>query len=524
MVIKRLLFFFLFPLAVSLHAQSAADFRTTLEKLKLPGITITEVQDVPAGSFTINGRVFADLPAFCRVALTSKPCPESNIRIEVWMPVTNWNARFLGTGNGGGAGSINHGVLAAGISRGFATANTDMGTSVGVMNAVGHPEIWKDFGYRATHEMTVAAKAVICAYYKKKITYSYFSGCSTGGQQSLMEAQRYPDDYDGILAGAPANNRTHLHASFIWNLQANNDGGHEIVSKKKMELLSEIVIKNFKAQDCGAPEDRFLSDPRICTFNPAMLPHCQDTVSDSCFSEAEINALKKIYRGPVNPRTGERIYSPLPMGGNKLENVAPHLYPFFWAFGKDFDYMKFDFDRDMAKADSMLAPILNANNPDLSRLKKSGGKIILYTGTDDQLVLPQDAINYYDRVIEELHGLKETQDFFRLFLVPGMGHCGGGRGLNDFGQGIPRKGAADAERDLLTTLINWVEKGIVPERLVATTFYCCDKADSIRFQRPLFPYPLLPGYTGGDPNLPSSYQPVARPAGGVLKPAEVYLR
>ena len=179
---------------------------------------------MPAGGFSLpDGRHLATLPAFVRVAFTSRPTAVSFIRSEVWLPRAGWNGRFLGTGTGGGAGYIDYQSLAGGLARGFATANTDLGTSPSVYDLIGVPERWADFGYRATHEMTVAAKAIARAYYQRAAHRAYFAGCSTGGQQALAEAQRYPADYDGLLVGAPANNRTHLHASFIWNLLATNN-------------------------------------------------------------------------------------------------------------------------------------------------------------------------------------------------------------------------------------------------------------------------------------------------------------
>ena len=510
----------------AVRAQSTDNVKE-IRGMNLPGVTITEIQDVPAGNFTVSdGKTIPNFPAILRVACTLKPTPESNIRIELWIPKDNWNGRFLGTGTGGGAGSINYGALVAGVLRGYATANTDMGTSPNAREAMGHPEKWADFGYRSTHEMTVVSKAILQKYFNKPARHSYFVGCSTGGQQALMEAQRYPDDYNGIIAGAPANNRTHLHAFFIWNLIATNQGSDiAILSQKKIEFLSKLLIENCKGKDGGAPGDDFLTDPRVCNFDPEILPKCSDgTETDSCFSSNEIAVLKKIYAGLTNPRTGERIYSPLPLGGTRLESTSPHFYPFNWVFGKDFGYTKFDFDRDMAKVDSILGPILNANNPNLDPMKNRGGKILMYTGTSDQLVPAPDAINYYERVIEAQGGLKQTQDFYRYFLVPGMGHCGGGPGLNDFGQNLSLNLKQDAEHDVLTAMVNWVEKGIAPDKIIATAFNCCDTVNKIRFQRPIYPYPKFPDYIGGDPNSPSSYKGIDHQRGAVLKPDKIYLK
>ncbi len=524
--IISMIFISLLLCVLGVSAQTGGNFLQDIISLKLTGVTITAVEDVPSENFTPpGGKKLTNLPAFIRIAFTSKPTPESNIQCEIWMPKNNWNGRFLGTGNGGGAGKISYGPLVTGVIRGFATANTDMGTSPNAEDAVGHPERWADFGYRATHEMTSAAKAILQVYYKRPALNSYFIACSTGGQQALMEAQRFPDDYDGIIAGAPANNRTHLHTSFIWNLIANNQGqANEIIPQKKINLLSKLVIQNCAGKDGGAPGDGFLTDPRLCDFNFETLPQCLEGIkTDSCFTMEDIIVLKKLYTGPTNPRTGERIYTPLPLGGSKLELSAAHLYLFKWVFGKDFNYRKFDFDRDMAIVDSILAPILNANNPDLSLMKARGGKILMYTGTDDQLVPAQDAINYYERVIVAMGGLKQTQDFFRFFLIPGMGHCGGGSGLN-FSQGKSIDLIQDSDYDILSAMVKWVENGIAPDRFNVKTFNCCDSVNRIGFQRPIYPYPKFPEYTGGEPKSPSSFRAVDHIRGGVLSPAAVYLK
>lgn len=510
-----------------------------LAKQAFPGATITTADCVAAGAFSIpeTNVSVSDLPAFCRVAATLKPTPESNVRIEVWLPQNNWNGRFLGTGNGGGAGGIGYVPLMNGLKRGFATANTDMGTSPGANLAVGHPERWVDFGHRATHEMTVTGKAITQAYYQKPAHHAYFAGCSTGGQQALMEAQRYPDDYNGILAGAPANNRTHLHTGFVWNFKATNQlPGSAFLPKEKIAVVTRAVIKACAGKDGGAPGDDFLTDPRACSFDPETLPQCPDGTDDgTCLTTAQLAALKKIYAGPTNPRTGERIYTPIPVGS---ENIASGLeyqqnpkqapnalfYQYKWAFGADFDYTRFDFDHDQDRMDSLLAPILNANNPDLEPLKNRGGKLLMYAGTADPLVPYQDAVGYYEQVVKAQGGLKRTQDFFRFFLIPGMAHCGGGPGLNDCGQNLALQVPQDSQYDVMTAFIRWVEEGIAPDQFIATAYQGGAVSNGVRFQRPIYPYPKLPKYTKGDPNSPASYKGVAYPRRKVLKPAERYLK
>jgi feruloyl esterase len=490
------------------------DLVRKIKSMHLKDAIITNIQNIPAGDTVwIDGNKITDLPAFIRVSFTSKPTLESNIRCELWLPKNSWNGRFLGTGNGGGAGNILYAPLIDGLRRGFATANTDMGTSPGVYEIIGSYEKYKDFGYRATHEMTVISKEIIRVFYGKSATYSYFVGVSTGGQQALMEAQRFPNDYNGIIAGLPANNRTHLHASFIWNLIANNQGeSNEILSQNKMKFLSEMVIQNCVGQDGGAPADHFISDPRLCHFNLELLPVCSgDLESDSCFTLDEMAVLKKIYEGTVNQKTGERIYTPIPIGGDHLENSFPHLYIFNWVFGKNFDYKKFDFNRDMDKVDAILAPILNANNPDLSAIKARGGKILMYAGTDDQLVPFQDAVNYYERVIQKQGGLEQTQCFFRFYIVPGMGHGRRGKSGLFF-------------EDILSPIMDWVEKDLPPYKLISTTTINGKDSVKLRVERPVFPYPEFPHYKGGDPNSADSYTPTNHPRGNVLIPSQKYLK
>ena len=510
-----------------------------LAQMEFKGAIITAAECVSSGTFTPPGsnQPINGLPAFCRVAATLKPTPESNIRIEIWLPESGWNERFLGTGTGGGAGSINYGALASGLKRGFATTNTDMGTSPGANEAVGHPERWADFGYRATHEMTVTGKEITKAYYNKSFHHAYFAGCSTGGQQALMEAQRYPDDYNGILAGAPANNRTHLHTGFVWNYKVTNEiPGSAFLPKEKIAMITNAVIKACGGKDGGAPGDNFLTDPRACNFDPETLPKCPDGIDDgTCQTSAQLTALKKIYAGPVNPKTGERIYTPIPFGsensGAGLDyqqnpSIAPGslFYQYKWVFGRDFDYTTFDFDRDQDKMDSVLAPILNANNTDLEPLKKLGGKLLMYSGTADPLVPYQDAVSYYERVIKAQGGQRKTADFFRFFLIPGMAHCGGGPGLNDCGQNLGLSVNQDGSHDIMTALIQWVEKGTAPEKIIATAFNDGDSKKGVRFQRPVYPYPQLPAYVSGDVNSPDNYKSIVYKRRKVLVPAKKYLR
>ena len=473
---------------------------TTCEGLAgivLPYVTIGAANAMPAGTFAAAGtKPIENVPAFCRVEATVTPSPDSAIRIEVWMPVSGWNGKYEGTGNGGYAGGIAYGSLADGLRRGYAVANTDMGMGrIDLDNAdafIGHPEKWTDWGWRATHEMTVAAKQIINAFYGRDPGHSYFVGCSTGGQQALMEAQRFPDDYDGIVAGAPAHNRTRLHMEVFSTYGAANSSPANLIQKDKLAVMEDTVLKA-----CGKAKatlaDQFLSYPDDCHWDPEAL-QCKSGDEPDCLTAAQVATAKSFYDGPRNPVTGERIYVGLPRGSEVAWNGltpksdrAPYDSLFKWVFGPDWDWRSFDFNRDVAAVDGKLAATLNATNPDLGAFKARGHKLILFHGWADWLVPPQESINYYRSVLDAQESAaqghhmdrdRETQTFFRLFMVPGMAHCAGGPGLNGL--------------DALPSLELWVEKGAAPEEMVAKR---TDKGATV-MARPVCPYPLVARYKG----------------------------
>jgi feruloyl esterase len=522
----------------------------SLKNLSWSGITVITAEHVPRGTFAPVGHSpIEDVPAFCRVLLISRPTTDSNIQIEVWMP-EDWNGRFLGTGSGGGGGKIWQWLLALGTRRGYATANTDLGTSPSAETAIGHPEKWIDFGYRATHQMTVIAKRLIERYYNREPQHSYFLGCSTGGQQALMEAQRYPIDYDGIVAGAPANNRTHLHTALLWNFRATNQNVGSFLPPDKIALITKAVVESCRGKDGGTPKDNFLTDPRVCKFDPEVIPLCQGAKEGNCLTIEQRTSIEKIYAGATNPRTGQRIYAPLPLGSeNSASGIAQQedpaefpkaqFYQYMWVFGSGFTFSMFDFDHDQETVDAKLAAILNANNPNLSQFQTRGRKLLMFTGTADPIVPFPDALNFYERVVKtqsQSHratgafrvgsdqALSKTQDFFRYFLIPGMGHCGNGPGLNDIGQWLSFDVPHDDTHDILTAMVKWVEDGHAPSELIATGFVGGDAHQGIRFERPVCSYPMFPTYISGDPDRHSSYQCRSHPRDDVLVPAERYLQ
>jgi feruloyl esterase len=530
----------------------------SLSGLSLPQTTITAAQSIPAGTFTAaDGEVFTNLPAFCRIAATLSPSVDSSIRIELWMPVTGWNGRFEGTGNGGYAGTIAYPPMADGVQRGNAVANTDMGTAPStVLNGdplIGHPEKWIDFGYRATHEMTVRSKQIVEAFYGGNPKFSYFSGCSTGGQQALSEAQRFPDDYDGIVAGASAYNRTHLHTAVVWDFLAARKTAHSLVPQSKLAVLNQAIVAACNTQDGGVSTDNWLIDPRDCKFDPAQL-QCKGADAATCLTADQVSTMRAIYGGPRNPRTNDRIYpglgprgsegigitALLEAGGFPLPTDALFDSLFKWVFGALWVPENFNFDSDMARVDEVLRPILNATNPDLSAFRQRHGKLIMFHGFADGLLAPQDSINYYSEVVAQQNGngnkvkaitvsansngqgtrasgddavdvldpdaLHETQKFARLFMAPGMSHCGGGPGANVFNGDDNLGGPRDSDHDVLSALVRWVEQGDAPDRIIATKFVNDKPAAGVAFTRPLCPYPQLPAYRGtGDTNDAASF-------------------
>jgi len=489
----------------------AAATCASLADLALPHTTITAAQPVPAGTYTApDGEVFTNLPAFCRVAATLTPTSDSDITIEVWMPLSNWNGDFLGTGNGGLGGVIVYNALAQVIPFNVAVANTDMGTSPAASQGggvlTGHPEKQIDYATRSTHLMTVRSKRIIEAFYGEPPKSSSFVGCSTGGGQAIHEALPFPGDYDGIEAFAPGMNQTHNSASNIWNGQAFD--GPANITMAQATAVTAAVVKQCSGKDGGLSTDNFLTDPRDCHWDPSAL-QCTGGSADAptCLTAPQVAAVRKFYRGPINPRTGERIYAGRVRGsesnsGYPANNEALPLTsgPVHWALGNDFDWRTFDFDQDMGAVDDELAATLNANTADLEEFRSHGGKLILWQGFADPLIPVLNTIAYYDRLITSQmrdgrhdtaarkEAVRRTQEFARLFLAPGVGHCGGGAGPDTF--------------DPATPMVQWLEQGIAPHQIIASKV-----VNGVTvFSRPLCPYPALPRYSGtGDSTQASSF-------------------
>jgi feruloyl esterase len=484
--------------------QAAAASCDSLTTLSLPHTVITAAQSVAAGAYVPaaapgggradaaapargpatqgRGPRFDDLPAFCRVAASIRPTDDSDIGIEVWMPASGWNGKFVVPGNGGFAGAIVPSGLASALRGGYAAATTDTGHQGGSGSfMMDHPEKLLDFADRAVHETTVKGKAIVAAFYGNAPRVSYFNGCSTGGRQALTEAQRFPDDFDGIVGGAPAIYASHQTAGQIWIWQATHKDEASFIPPSKYPVLHDAVLAACDALD--GVKDGVLEDPRQCRFDPGVV-QCHDADGAACLTAAQVEAARKIYAAPKNPRTGEQIFSPLYPGSELGWGMSAGVQPVGYALdffryvvfrNPDWDPMSLNLDGDIARADRVAEP-LTAIDPDLTKMLRRG-KLLLYAGWGDPGIQPGYLVDYYNKVVARTK-VSNVHDAVRLFMVPGMAHCGGGEGPNTF--------------DMLAALDRWVDKGAAPDRIVAARV-----TDGVVHRtRPLCPYPERAVYRG----------------------------
>jgi len=473
----------------------------------------TAMPDAPLGAYTV--RV---MPAFCRVKVTDKPSSDSDIRTEVWLPLTGWKGSVRGLGNGGFAGSLYFEEMAAAVRQGSVGVATDTGHVGGEGTfALGHPEKVKDFGWRAVHDMTVQAKALAAAFYGKPVVHAYFAGCSDGGREALMEAQRFPADYDGILAGAPAYNWTGLLSAAGADELRMHTSAAAAVPPAKLPAIQAAVNAACDAKDGVA--DGILNDPRQCGFDPATLA-CKGTETDSCLMPEQVKSLKEIYAAK-KLKTGETVYPGYLPGA---EN-APGSWG-LWLLGEkslliffptgyfsnfvheqaDWKLSSFDFDKDYALAIQKTGPALNATSTDLKPFAARGGKLVLYHGWDDPGIPALSTVEYYDGLVGTM-GKSYVDSAVRLYMVPGMLHCGGGPGTTLFGESAGLRG--DAQHDVFTALEGWVESGTAPGDLVASKFVDDDWSKGVGMTRPLCAYPKASKYVKGDPKDAKSFVCVA---------------
>jgi len=497
-----------------------------LAQLALPNANVISAQTVAAGAFTPPGNLppwmagdasfYKQLPAFCRVQVEDKPAADSDIKIEVWLPAANWNGKFRGQGNGGFAGQIDYRSLAVAVLQRYASAATDTGHAAEGTDAAWalyHPKKIVDFAYRAIHEMTAVGKAAAKAFYGDAPKRAYFSNCSNGGRQALMEAQRYPDDYDGIIAGAPANYWTHLLASALWDAQATTLDPASYIPTSKIPALAHAVNAACDAKDGVA--DGVLNDPRQCHVDPASLL-CKAGDSDSCLTQPQVTALKKLYEG-AHDSHGSQIFPGFVPGGEEGEGGWPLwitgqapgkslLFAFGYGFFADmvygdpaWDYKKANLDDAVATADKKFSGVLNATETNLKPFASHGGKLLIYHGWNDAAISPLNSINYYEAVVNKM-GQKDADSFLRLYMVPGMQHCGGGPGPDVFGQ-FGFATANDPQHDMYMALEQWVEKGAAPGNVIASKLQSPAPGAAVTETRPLCPYPQAAKYKGtGDTN------------------------
>jgi len=479
------------------HALAATPSCGDLAGLTLPGATITLAQTVGAGAFAplpaaagapsagAAQQTFNAPRAFCRVAATLRPSTDSDVHIEVWMPVTNWNGKFQAVGNGAFNGTIAYGAMITALGRGYATSSTDTGHTGGSASfALGHPEKVIDFGWRAVHEMTVTSKKIIAAYYDAAPKFSYWNGCSAGGRQAMKEAQRFPADFDGIVAGAPGLDWTGRAAQAVFVAQAlqQNEAGR--LSPATRQQLHTAVLAACDSLD--GVKDGVVEDPKRCTFDPGVL-ECKGAEDASCLTPAQVQTARMLYSPQVNPRTKREIAG-LERGselgwtdlGWSASARATGLDQFRFLVFKDpgWDVGRFNFAADIVRADDVDNDTINALDADLRPFIDRGGRLIQYHGWSDPQISPGNSVQYYQRVLAALGGPGKVQGSYRLFMAPGMGHCGGGEGPNTF--------------DMIGALEQWVEHSKAPDQVIASHA----ASGNVDRTRPLCPYPQVAAYRG----------------------------
>jgi feruloyl esterase len=483
--------------AASLHAQKASMDAAACERLaaslELPRAKVTQAQPVTSREFTPPATpgagappaALADLPAFCRVTLTLTPSSDSDIKSEVWLPLAGWNGKFQQVGNGGWGGSIQYAALASALRRGYAAASTDTG-HVGdtAQFAMGHPEKLIDFGYRSVHETAVHSKAIVTAAYATALRLSYFVGCSGGGRQAFMEAQRYPLDFDGIVAGAPGYNRTDQSFQLVAASQATHHDAASFIPREKLAALHRAALNACDQRD--GLVDGLIGDPMRCTFDPSVTA-CTGTDGPDCLTASQVRAAKAIYAPVKNPGTGEEVFPgvepgseprwTINAGGARPLGMSDDFFKYVVFKDASWDFRTLDVAKHLEQARKADAGIVSATSPDIKQFVRRGAKLVIYHGWGDTNVPPRSSVNYYKRLVETL-GAADVDRSVRLYMAPGMGHCGGGEGPNVF--------------DALAALEQWREEEKAPAEIPAALL-----ADGrVVRTRPLCPYPQIARYKG----------------------------
>jgi feruloyl esterase len=452
------------PLKVSAAGAAACE---SLASLKLPNTTITLAQTIATGAFTPptagrqNRGPYAELPSFCRVTATLAPSSDSDIKVEVWLPVSGWNGKFEAVGNGGWAGVISYQALARAVAGGYATASTDTG-HVGNNGsfAVGHPEKVIDFGYRAVHEMTVQAKAIVDVYYGAAPKVSFWNGCSLGGRQGITEAQRYPADFDAIVAGAPAVNAMSLHAARIAINQIVHRSPDSYIPPEKYSLIHDAALNACDAQD--GVKDGVIDSPSRCKFDPKLLA-CKDADGPACLTAAQVETARALYAPIKDPKTGAVVFPALLEPGSELgwatlagpAPVGTALDQFKYVVFGDaaWDWHTFNLTSDLARGVRQDAGVIDSRNANLEPFFNRGGKLLMYHGWADQQVAASNSLDYFSRVTKA-SGKNAAGKSIELYMVPGMGHCAGGPGTDSF--------------DMMAAIESWTKTGRAPESVAAS--------------------------------------------------------
>jgi feruloyl esterase len=444
-----------------------------------------------------------DVP-FCRVEASGSGGTGSDIRFEVWLPLRiNWNGRFLGVGAGGSWGAVNQVDLGLGVNRGFASVATDNGhrgyRGYDIAWALGNPERIVDFGYRANHLAAEFGKALVTRFYAKPAMRAYFFGCSQGGHKGMTEAQRYPNDYDGIAIGAPVYSWVNEMTMQAWNFRALTQTPGSAINGSQMKLLSDAATRQ-----CSGP-DGLIADPRNCNFDPGTL-QCSSAGDTMCLTALQVAAVRKMYAGPQTS-AGARLNRGLTQGGElnwtrlwDLEHPDPMrsgswfgVFRYMTFQDPNWDAAQLDFDRDPAFAKKKLGSILDPDSPDLDGFERRGGKLLVYHGWADDMVPAETSTDYHNAVVARL-GRSKVDHFYRLFMVPGMAHCGGGAGADVLLRSSAHPGVKlDPDHDVLVAMQRWVEHGQAPHRLIASKI---NDRGEIERTRLLCPEPQAAHYRG----------------------------
>jgi feruloyl esterase len=489
-------------------------------------ITSARVVDIPpAGLDSLPTRVsgFGRAPGapgridkYCSV--TGYVAPQN--KFELRLPLrAQWNHKFFLAACGGFCGTVNGAACTPTLERGYAavTGNGGHESAAGFDGvwAANAPGLQEDFAWRSTHVVTLAAKAIATRFYGESISHSYMSGCSKGGQAVLMEAQRFPDDFDGLIPVAPVYDYTGRSViAGSWFAQAVSDGaGGSLITPATVEAVHRSVLQRCSSQ--AGVDEGLVTDPVSCDWRPTMIACASSRADDTCLTPRQVEAITRLMTAPATSR-GEVIYRYPYLPGTETEWAgwnfaalrAGRTVPEFgnWRVADQYlkyladetvrsnvDPLKFDFDRDPATL-SRARTLYDASSPDLQAFKSRGGKLLMWHGLADSGIAATSSIGYYEAVAKAMGGRAQIDDFFRLFLVPGVHHCGGGPGLTTF--------------DALTALEDWVERGRAPDQLIASRW----SDDVLERSRPVYPYPTMARYTGtGDPKSASSFVPV-RPA------------